>query len=151
MNTNNREGFTLIEAIISVFILGIGIIALYSMQMTAVIGNSQANNMTQATVVVGDVIEQIIQVDFSDNIFDSTNNPHDESELSNPNIVLPVNVTSVVWNVTDWSSDGVDNDSDIAIDEGDESGMKHITFTINYRTGSKNKSSTVNYLKIALM
>lgn len=147
----NENGFTLIEAIISIAVLGVGIIGLYSLQMAGVTGNSDANNRTRATSVAADVIEQLAQTAYSDSVFDEASNPHDQTALTSPVITLPDGIVSVVWSVTDWSSDGVDNNNDGVDDDPDESGMKHLDITVNYRVGQVVKQIDVSYMKVALM
>ena len=53
-----EKGFTLIELMIAMIVLGIGILALIQMQVAAMSGNSSANQMTIATTLAQDQIEQ---------------------------------------------------------------------------------------------
>ncbi|MDZ7760302.1 MAG: prepilin-type N-terminal cleavage/methylation domain-containing protein [Desulfovermiculus sp.] len=48
LNTNNSEGLTLIEVLISIVILVIGIFAVMSMLSSAVKGNAEVRKMTRA-------------------------------------------------------------------------------------------------------
>ncbi len=60
MTKNNNSGFTLIEVMIALVILLIGILSLYGMQITSIKGNSAANQVTTASTLALDQIEQIL-------------------------------------------------------------------------------------------
>jgi type IV pilus assembly protein PilV len=53
------EGFTLIEVMMTLVILSIGLIALASMQISAMRGNSFSRRMTTAASVAEQVLEQV--------------------------------------------------------------------------------------------
>ncbi len=55
----NKNGFTLIEVLAALIILAIGLLALASLQVTSVYGNFFSNNVTQATVIAQDRLEQL--------------------------------------------------------------------------------------------
>ncbi len=159
---SNQGGFTLIEALTAVFILGVGIIALYTLQMTGVRGNFDAQMRTQAIAVAGDVLEQLAQQEFTDGVFDyNSGKAHKSSELTAPAITLPpavenVGADAVSWTVSkDWGSDGEDNDGDGATDEADEAGMKKIELTVKYKMVAnmiaRQKKVTLKYLKVKFM
>lgn len=66
-NTLNTEnGFTLIEALIAMVILSVGILSLYSMQITSITGNSKASRLTTAATWNMDQVERIIGMDYLD-------------------------------------------------------------------------------------
>jgi type IV pilus assembly protein PilV len=54
-----QQGFTLIEVLVAIIILGIGILALTTMQVTAIKGNVQASHLTVASDWSADQLEQI--------------------------------------------------------------------------------------------
>ena len=55
----NNKGFSLIEVLISLVILAIGLLAIAGMQVTSIRGNSFSNNLTQATILAQDRLEQM--------------------------------------------------------------------------------------------
>ena len=143
-----NKGFTLIEALIAMFVLAIGILGLYTMQITAIKGNSSANNMTRSAVSANDTVEQLMGLSYNDTVFDA-NNPHDDSEV--PSLQLPAPITSIIWNVTDWSTDSLDNDANGLTDDSAENGMRQVDVTVNYRVGSASKQLTVTFMKVSLL
>ncbi len=136
-NIQNEEGFTLVETVIAVAVLAIGIIGLYSMNVTGIKGNATANVITESTNAVRDRIEQFLCDDFNDSVFDIGS--HSESGVS------PIN--SIQWTVTDWQSDGIDNDIDGQTDEFDERGVKSVQLNVQYTIRGVVKNNAVTFLK----
>lgn len=68
INTNDQPGagFTLLEVMIAIAILTVGLLALFSMQMTSISGNSRANHLTTASTWNVDQIENIIGLQYTD-------------------------------------------------------------------------------------
>ena len=52
-----EKGFTLLEVIVAISILTFGLLAVASMQLTAIHGNYNASNITEATTVAQDRLE----------------------------------------------------------------------------------------------
>jgi prepilin-type N-terminal cleavage/methylation domain-containing protein len=145
----NQNGFTLIEALVAMVILTIGILSLYTMQVSAINGNATANRLTTASIAASDCHERLLNVLFDDATMDTTTNPHDASEF--PGFVLPIGVTSIIWNVTNGNADGIDNDNDGTIDEGAESGIKSVVYSVNYNDKGTAKILTLNFYKDKLL
>ncbi len=61
----NGEGFTLIEVIIAISILTIGILAVASMQISAINGNESASNLTGATTWGQDKVEELLALPYA--------------------------------------------------------------------------------------
>ena len=55
-----EKGFTLLEVIVAISILTFGLLAVASMQMTAIRGNYNASNITEATTVAQDRLEELM-------------------------------------------------------------------------------------------
>lgn len=62
---SNTHGFTLIEAMVAIFILTIGILGFYQITVSSLLTNSRANNMTLASAQVAGAIEVIRQQPYS--------------------------------------------------------------------------------------
>lgn len=58
-------GFTLIEVLIAIVILSFGILAVSSMQISAIGGNYAAMQVTEATVYAADKIEEIMRLGYT--------------------------------------------------------------------------------------
>ncbi len=99
---NNKNGFTLIEVMISIVILAIGIFAVGKMQMTAVKGNSAASGFTEATSFAQNKMEELINLDYNDpvNLNDTDGDGSNQDTTANGGIV-----------------NGIDNDDEgVAVD-----------------------------------
>jgi len=62
----SKNGFTLIETLISMAILSIGIFSLYAMQVNSIRGNSKASHITTASSWNADKVEQIVGMQYDD-------------------------------------------------------------------------------------
>ena len=141
----NTQGFTLIEAIIAMFVLTVGVLALNIMQTTSTKGNTTANKLTVAGTLAGNSYERLLNMPYTDPTMDPAANPHDETELSG--LQLPSAVTSISWDVTVWTNtDGIDNDGDGITDETDELNIKFVSLNINYNDRVA-KTLTINFYK----
>ncbi len=63
---NNNKGFTLIESVIATAVLGIGILALQTMQITSIKGNAHANRITTSSILASDRLERIYTAPYRD-------------------------------------------------------------------------------------
>jgi len=61
----NMEGFTLLEVIIAIAIFTIGILAVASMQISAINGNESAGSLTGATTWGQDKIEELLALPYA--------------------------------------------------------------------------------------
>jgi len=144
----NTRGFTLIEALISMFVLTVGILALFTMQIGSTRGNTTANKLTIASSIAGNSFERLLNVPYTDPTMDPTANPHAGTEITG--LVLPSGVTSIAWNVTEWTNtDGLDNDGDGNVDEPDELNIKAVNLNVNY-TDRLAKTLTITFYKSEL-
>ena len=94
-NTDKDQGFTLIEVLIAMFIFTIGILAVASMQVSALTGNSVADRATNRIVSAQYKLEELIALPYDDPKLDIAGNPHeDEGEPIADNYTIS-------WLVTD--------------------------------------------------
>ena len=61
-----EQGFTLIEILIAITVFAIGILAVGKMQITAIQGNSRANQLTEAVTLAQSKIEELISLNYND-------------------------------------------------------------------------------------
>ena len=83
MKKSNQKGFSLIEILIAITVFAIGILAVGKMQITAIKGNSFANDLTKATTLAQDRMEKLIGLFYTDplnndNDGDGTNQDSDK-------------------------------------------------------------------------
>ena len=64
--TNKENGFTLVEVMIAVMVLAIAFLSMYQMQAMAVRGNETANQVTIATMLAQDKMEEIRNTNYDD-------------------------------------------------------------------------------------
>ncbi len=82
VNTTGEGGFTLLEVIVAISILTFGLLAVASMQMTAIRGNYNASNITEATTVAQDRLEDLMGLLYSDPLLDPGNGLSDPAPPS---------------------------------------------------------------------
>ena len=64
-----ESGFTLIEVLMSMVILAVGLLAMASMQITAIQTNAYAIHVSEATHLVEDILDEYQKMDY-DNLID---------------------------------------------------------------------------------
>ena len=77
-----QRGFTLLEVLIAISVFSIGVLAVATMQISAIRGNRLANELTQATVLAQDKIEELKGADFNS----ATLAPGNYNDPDNPNV-----------------------------------------------------------------
>ena len=97
---SDQRGFSLIETMIALAIFSIGLLAVASLQITALTGTTKAGKITDATTVATDRIELLSGLDFTDS--DLTAGTTHQITTGN---------CTVVWNITDVDFDA-DGDTD---------------------------------------
>jgi len=68
-----ERGFTLLEVIVAISILTVGLLAVASMQISAIRGNSFAISTTEATTWAANQVEKLIALPYNDYNLDDTN------------------------------------------------------------------------------
>ena len=76
-----QSGFTLIEVVVAMAILAIGILALYTMQSTGVIGNGTASRLTGKATWAADQIETMVGIDYDDNMFNDNDGDGTDQDI----------------------------------------------------------------------
>jgi len=110
----NEKGFTLLEVIVAISILTIGLLAVASMQVSAIKGNTLAFGVTEATSWASDQTEKLIvlpydHADLQDTNGDGASGLENASEATddNPNHPPTHGKYKVYWNVAvDATADG---------------------------------------------
>lgn len=74
MHKKATGGFTLIEAMITICILSIGLLALASMQTSAIRDNSFSSGLTEASALAQQKMEELMELPYDDPLLDDTDN-----------------------------------------------------------------------------
>ena len=111
--SQNDKGFTILEVIMAVSILTIGLLAVASLQITAIRGNSMSMEYTESTEKVQDIIEKLYNKDFTDDELNDDNgdgvNGLDNITEDTADHYIPGQEYDIFWNVannTARDSDG---------------------------------------------
>lgn len=147
MTIANKQGFTLIEVLVAIVILGVGLLTLMTMQVTGIKGNATAERITLASDWGVDQIEQLFALDYDhddlrddNSITNASINPDGAAGLDsatdadNPDgkRVSPDGLYTVYWNVAE---DQVMPNT------------KSLRVIVLRTVGGSTKSVTMNYLK----
>jgi type IV pilus assembly protein PilV len=102
----NEKGFTLLEVIVAISILTIGLLAVASMQVSAIRGNASAYGITEATSWAADQVEKLMILPYEheglqDTDGDGSAGLEDATEATddNPNYPPTHGKYKVYWNV----------------------------------------------------
>ena len=130
MKKSNQKGFSLIEILIAITVFAIGILAVGKMQIAAIKGNSFANDLTKATTLAQDRMEELIGLSYDDTdslddtdtddeagLDDNTTATADHNDSNNPvdgrynifwNIATdhPINNTKEIRVIVRWTDRG---------------------------------------------
>ncbi len=70
-----EEGFTLTEAMIAIAIIAIGVMGMYTLQISSINSNSRANRITISTDIATDKIEELMALDYVDVVSQTEDDP----------------------------------------------------------------------------
>jgi len=132
-NSNiNDNGFTLIEMLIAISIFAIGFLAVASLQVSASKSNRTASEITAATNIASDRMEQLMGASFTDGDLDSDPalNPHPDNQDK-------YNVQWVVTNA-DLNADGEDDAKIINLT---------VSWTPYLNSGAAQRSVNIDFIK----
>ncbi len=125
-------GFTLLEVIMAISILTAGLLAVASMQISAIQGNSLAGQLTTGTSIAQDKMEELLSLPYTllvthPDLVNNTDNggPHFESSP-------PDGFDFVQWDVTD---------------DTPETGTKTITVTVAWHERGAQKTTSLSSFK----
>lgn len=123
--SGNAGGFTLLEAVIAIAILAFGILAVASMQLSAIRGNAFAGDVTEATTWANDELEKLSSLPWDDPQLQDTDGDGvaglgDTGFDNNPDTAADADQTPIVhdrytlyWNIAD--DDPVTNTKNIRL------------------------------------
>jgi type IV pilus assembly protein PilV len=83
----NQKGFTLIEVLVALVILTVGLLGVTAMQITAIRGNHFSGNLTRATVLAQNKLEELKHLPYYDTKLSSGQSPQ---QLTDSGIVYTI-------------------------------------------------------------
>ncbi len=96
-----EEGFTLIEVLIALTIFAVGMLAVATMQLSAISVNSRAYRLTQRTTYAQDKIEELDVLPHADPWLEAAGNPPNLDSAGNPHEETNTDGFTVSWTITD--------------------------------------------------
>ena len=100
-NTGKDQGFTLIEVLIAMFIFTIGILAVASMQVSALTGNSTADRATIRIVSAQYTLEALIALPYDDPKLEAAGNSPGTDSDGNTHQETTADGYTIRWDVID--------------------------------------------------
>jgi len=148
MNTQDCEGFSLLEVIIAMAVFTIGAVGLYAMQFNSAKGNTRANQQSGAVAAASQVVEQLMRADYTDGALSVTmkpdgtpvtspHTPHTGDELPNLKVDQAPYIELITWDVYDLGA--VDSEID---------GTKLVDLTVQYVDG---REVNFTFFRIAMI
>lgn len=139
---HNQEGFSLIEALIAIIILGIGILTVTTMQVTGMQGNAKARNITTSSNWASDRIEYLLSKPYDDDDLKDDDDDKaaglddDTAATADGMATSPDGFHTIYWNIHD-NYDLTDPKTD----------TKTIRIIVQRKDRGETREITFNYLK----
>jgi prepilin-type N-terminal cleavage/methylation domain-containing protein len=118
-----QNGFTLLEVIIALFIFSVGLLAVASMQMTAIKGNYFSGTLTEATSWAADQMETLMSLPYADPDL-AAGVPHPP-----PDDPLKEGIYGIEWNVDDDDTTNNTKTITITVDWKDRGSPRTLVLT----------------------
>lgn len=139
-----NDGFTLIEALTAMFVLVVGILALYAMHITSIRYNATANAMTTSSTWAADRVEQLLALSYdhtelNDDDGNGDAGLNDTSVSPDGQALSPDGKYTVFWNVAEIITP---NPTDPTY-----STLKAIRVTVQHNDFGTTKQVVLNYYK----
>ena len=129
---NAKGGFTLLEVLAAILTFSIGLMAVASMQVAAIKGNSQSGTLTEAGIWAADKMEELLSKDFTDPELQDTDGDGTDQDLNND------------WVDDDGGNFGLDHTGSQA-DGQDDQGIYKICWNVAEAV-TTNNTRTVNVI-----
>ena len=77
-NANDSSGFSLLEVLLGITVFMIGMLGVTALNISSLKSNTFSGNMSEAVIIAGDKLEELMAIDFEDDLLDAGYHPHDE-------------------------------------------------------------------------
>ena len=104
----NYRGYTLIEVLIAMAVFAVGILAIFSMQITSTGSNALARGLTENYTGAMDKVEELLALQYNDPSGQLNVGTHNEPQ----------------------ATDGIDNNGDGVVDEAGETGYINLSWQV---------------------
>ncbi|MCP4116030.1 MAG: prepilin-type N-terminal cleavage/methylation domain-containing protein [Desulfobacteraceae bacterium] len=134
----NTSGFTLLEILIAMVIFSIGLLGVAKMQISSIRSNSYSQEMTDATILAKDKIEELMAIDYNNRVLlndvdtDGSNGGGLDDTGANADYSQVTGRYTLSWNV--------------AIDFPIQNTMT-LRFIVTWQDGGQTKNVTMDYMK----
>jgi len=143
------SGFTLIEVLMAMTIFLIGFLAVASMQIAAVNGNTSARMRTSASILAADIVEQLMRCPYDSSGCTLTRDNETDGEQYSDNDPLAIGRHPDPGVYTDDpDGDGPDQEYDVwwVVANGPDADSKQIDVFVRWQKGAKNNSVQYSFL-----
>lgn len=124
VRSHDKNGFTLIEVMITIFLITVGVMAIAKMQVYALKADRVAYNQTEASMYASNKAEDLIHLGFGDPALSEGDHPIDETEKW----VGPNGKYEVTWNVGVAPTDANTKIIQLKVAWSDDGGPKEMHF-----------------------
>lgn len=62
--SNPSAGFTILEAVIAIFVFSVGVLAILNMQISSIQANRKAKRMSEATAIASSMVSELRSIDY---------------------------------------------------------------------------------------
>ena len=94
-------GFTLIEVLVAISIFAVGLLAVGTMQLSAINVNSTANQITTRTTWAQDKLEELMALPYSDHLLEDLGDPPSGTDSEDEAHQTTSDGYTIFWTVTD--------------------------------------------------
>ena len=98
----NQRGFSLLEVLIGLVVLAFGLLAMAGMQITSIQGNRFGNDLTQATILGQNKLEELKNLPYTKL---KSQSPQSAQQIRNPLSGIEYTVLCEVIDTGNWMSD----------------------------------------------
>jgi len=143
------NGFTMIEVLMAMTIFLIGFLAVGSMQIASVNGNTSARMRTSASILAADIVEQLMRCPYDSSSCTLTRDNQTDGEQYFDNDPLSIGRhPDPGWYTDDPDGDGPDQEYDVCwvVANGPDPNSKQIDVFVRWQRGVKNNSVQYSFL-----